>query len=106
MLVCLFLLGGFALQRKDCKAAFGRRVHCSVQPPPPAWPGRAVPETGRNSWDGPKPISIIGSTGSIGTQVQPYKRDTRACLDAHFRTIFPVSDFTKEEIHERMPMFE
>ena len=39
------------------------------QGPPPAWPGRAVAEPGRKSWDGPKPISIVGSTGSIGTQV-------------------------------------
>lgn len=40
------------------------------QAPPPAWPGRAVAEPGRRSWDGPKPISIVGSTGSIGTQVK------------------------------------
>lgn len=39
------------------------------QQPPPAWPGRAVPEPPRQAWDGPKPISIVGSTGSIGTQV-------------------------------------
>lgn len=44
---------------------------CSAQPqgPPPAWPGRAVPEPDQKRWDGPKPISIVGSTGSIGTQV-------------------------------------
>ncbi|KAJ1398219.1 hypothetical protein SESBI_31215 [Sesbania bispinosa] len=62
--------GSFALKRKDqCGAASGRRVYCSLQaPPPPAWPGRAVPEPGRKTWDGPKPISIIGCTGSIGTQ--------------------------------------
>jgi hypothetical protein len=36
---------------------------------PPAWPGRAVGEevVKRN---GPKPISLLGSTGSIGTQVE------------------------------------
>ncbi|KAF9625538.1 hypothetical protein IFM89_023849 [Coptis chinensis] len=34
----------------------------------PAWPGRAVAEQGRKVLDGPKPISIVGSTGSIGTQ--------------------------------------
>ena len=61
--------GGFALKRKDCGGAAGRRVYCSVQAPPPAWPGRAVPEPGRKTWEGPKPISIVGSTGSIGTQV-------------------------------------
>ncbi|XP_042395312.1 1-deoxy-D-xylulose 5-phosphate reductoisomerase, chloroplastic-like [Zingiber officinale] len=45
------------------------RACCSMQQgPPPAWPGQAVAEPGRKSWDGPKPISIVGSTGSIGTQ--------------------------------------
>ncbi|KAG6508509.1 hypothetical protein ZIOFF_033883 [Zingiber officinale] len=45
------------------------RTCCSMQQgPPPAWPGQAVAEPGRKSWDGPKPISIVGSTGSIGTQ--------------------------------------
>ncbi|KAG2678912.1 hypothetical protein I3760_11G025900 [Carya illinoinensis] len=63
------LSAGFALKRKDCRAVYGRRVCCSAQPPPPAWPGRAVPELGRKTWDGPKPISIVGSTGSIGTQI-------------------------------------
>ncbi|KAJ6418263.1 hypothetical protein OIU84_001612 [Salix udensis] len=49
----------------------GRNEKCSVQnqnQPPPAWPGRACPKPGRKTWDGPKPISIVGSTGSIGTQ--------------------------------------
>lgn len=62
--------GGLSWKRKDCRATYGRRVQCSAQPqPPPAWPGRAYPEPGRKTWDGPKPISIVGSTGSIGTQV-------------------------------------
>lgn len=61
--------GGFALKRKGCGAKVASRVHCSVNAPPPAWPGRAVPEAGRKTWEGPKPISIVGSTGSIGTQV-------------------------------------
>lgn len=60
----------FALKMKDANTV-AKRVHCSAQqPPPPAWPGRAVAEPGRKSWDGPKPISIVGSTGSIGTQVR------------------------------------
>jgi 1-deoxy-D-xylulose-5-phosphate reductoisomerase len=46
------------------------------QAPPPAWPGRAVAEPGRRSWDGPKPISIVGSTGSIGTQVKGLIKDS------------------------------
>lgn len=46
------------------------RVHCSAETPPPAWPGRAVPDKNIKTWDGPKPISIVGSTGSIGTQVR------------------------------------
>ncbi|KAL9326507.1 hypothetical protein ACSQ67_007152 [Phaseolus vulgaris] len=54
------------LLKKEC----GRRVSCSVKapPPPPAWPGRAFPEQVGKTWEGPKPISIVGSTGSIGTQ--------------------------------------
>lgn len=63
--------GGVALKRgDDGRASGGRRVFCSVQSsPPPAWPGRAVPELGYKTWEGQKPISIVGSTGSIGTQV-------------------------------------
>lgn len=57
------------MKRKNGGSTFGRIVQCSAQPPPPAWPGRAVPETTRKTFDGPKPISIVGSTGSIGTQV-------------------------------------
>lgn len=57
------------MKRKDSGKAFGRIVQCSAQRPPPAWPGRAFPEPGRKTWDGPKPISVVGSTGSIGTQV-------------------------------------
>ncbi|XP_061354095.1 1-deoxy-D-xylulose 5-phosphate reductoisomerase, chloroplastic [Gastrolobium bilobum] len=60
--------GSIALKRKDHGATSGRRVYCSVQAIPPAWPGRAVLETGSKTWEGPKPISIVGSTGSIGTQ--------------------------------------
>nr|KJB37090.1 hypothetical protein B456_006G189200 [Gossypium raimondii] len=61
--------GGFVL-KKDCGTTFGRKVQCSAQAPqpPPAWPGRAFPDPGHKTWDGPKPISIVGSTGSIGTQ--------------------------------------
>ncbi|CAN1846019.1 1-deoxy-D-xylulose 5-phosphate reductoisomerase, chloroplastic [Linum perenne] len=58
------LPGGFSVKRK---ASAGRRIQCSAQPPS-AWPGTAMPEPGRKIWDGPKPISIVGSTGSIGTQ--------------------------------------
>lgn len=64
--------GGVAFKRgDDGRASGGRRVFCSVQSssPPPAWPGRAVPELGYKTWEGQKPISIVGSTGSIGTQV-------------------------------------
>ena len=48
-----------------------RRVYCSAaHSPPPAWPGTAIPEPSDfKTWDGPKPISVLGSTGSIGTQV-------------------------------------
>nr|AVI24633.1 1-deoxy-D-xylulose-5-phosphate reductoisomerase [Lilium hybrid cultivar] len=60
---------GIHAMRKDKGMSCMKRVSCSMQQgPPPAWPGRAVSEPGRKSWDGPKPISIVGSTGSIGTQ--------------------------------------
>jgi hypothetical protein len=77
------MFAGCRLQGQHSKrgvAAFEMKVstqsvRCSVHGsssssngPPPAWPGRAVAEevVKRN---GPKPISLIGSTGSIGTQV-------------------------------------
>ncbi|CAI0398631.1 unnamed protein product [Linum tenue] len=63
------LPGGFNLKKKE---SGGRRIQCSVQQSQPspssAWPGTAIPEPDRKTWDGPKPISILGSTGSIGTQ--------------------------------------
>nr|QBZ39495.1 1-deoxy-D-xylulose 5-phosphate reductoisomerase [Santalum album]QBZ39497.1 1-deoxy-D-xylulose 5-phosphate reductoisomerase precursor [Santalum album] len=59
--------GRFPLKKKGCEETFRRILCCSAQPIPSAWPGRALPE-GSKSWDGPKPISIVGSTGSIGTQ--------------------------------------
>ncbi|CAM8924038.1 unnamed protein product [Rhodiola kirilowii] len=62
------LAGGFVLKRKDLGVSNSRRINCLAQTPPPAWPGRAVPELATKKWDGPKPISVVGSTGSIGTQ--------------------------------------
>ncbi|KAG4118212.1 hypothetical protein ERO13_D11G000832v2 [Gossypium hirsutum] len=63
---------GFVWKRKGYGTAIGRirRLQCSGQAPhpPPAWPGLAFPHPGRKTWDGPKPISIVGSTGSIGSQ--------------------------------------
>lgn len=70
-LLLMIHLGRFSL-KKDYGASFGKRIHCSAQQPPPAWPGRAVVEPDRKIWDGPKPISIVGSTGSIGTQVKDF----------------------------------
>ncbi|GJP34840.1 hypothetical protein CLOM_g8512 [Closterium sp. NIES-68] len=35
---------------------------------PPAWPGRAEAPASPHDWAAPKAISLIGSTGSIGTQ--------------------------------------
>ncbi|XP_078431064.1 1-deoxy-D-xylulose 5-phosphate reductoisomerase [Wolffia australiana] len=56
-------------QRRFREGRSSGRASCSAQQgPPPAWPGRAVAEPGHHVWDGPKPISIVGSTGSIGTQ--------------------------------------
>lgn len=71
-LLLVIHLGRFSLKKKDFGATFGKRIHCSAQHPPPAWPGRAVVEPDRKTWDGPKPISIVGSTGSIGTQVKDF----------------------------------
>ncbi|PKA63876.1 1-deoxy-D-xylulose 5-phosphate reductoisomerase, chloroplastic [Apostasia shenzhenica] len=62
-------LKGFSWKRREKGVCCSRLVTCSMQQAPqPAWPGRAVAEPGRKSWEGPKPISIVGSTGSIGTQ--------------------------------------
>lgn len=59
---------GIPLRRKERGVRYSWTTCCSLrQGPPSAWPGRAVAEE-RKSWDGPKPISIVGSTGSIGTQ--------------------------------------
>ncbi|KAJ4818080.1 1-deoxy-D-xylulose 5-phosphate reductoisomerase [Rhynchospora pubera] len=60
----------FPLKRRDKRARGSKsnRIVCSAQAPPPAWPGRAVPDPASTSWNGTKPISIVGSTGSIGTQ--------------------------------------
>lgn len=65
------------MKRKVGGTTYGTRLVCAAQAnqPPPAWPGRAFPEPGRDySRDGPKPISIVGSTGSIGTQVKKEKK--------------------------------
>jgi len=55
-----------------CRATGGVQV-------PPAWPGRcAVPEPGtypRLGADGPKVFSLLGSTGSIGTQTLDIARE-------------------------------
>ncbi|RRT67178.1 hypothetical protein B296_00039505, partial [Ensete ventricosum] len=65
---------GFHLKRKEKGTVLLRQTSCSMQQAPqPAWLGRAVAEPGHKSWDVPKPISIIGSTGSVGTQVKRFK---------------------------------
>ncbi|KAJ7515914.1 hypothetical protein O6H91_22G034400 [Diphasiastrum complanatum] len=65
---CSLRCRGVAQNGKSRGALKG--VSCSLaSPPPPAWPGRAtVVGSRKKTWDGPKPISLIGSTGSIGTQ--------------------------------------
>ncbi|CAA0830323.1 1-deoxy-D-xylulose 5-phosphate reductoisomerase-chloroplastic, partial [Striga hermonthica] len=63
-----FHAGGFSFKRKENGCTASKRVNCSAQTPPPAWPGRAAVDSDRKLWEGPKPISIVGSTSSIGTQ--------------------------------------
>lgn len=68
----LWWIGNFALKRKESDTKVTkRRVHCSAANSiQPAWPGTAIPEPSDfKTWDEPKPISVLGSTGSIGTQV-------------------------------------
>lgn len=65
--IIVWFSGVLGLKRKDCG---GGRVYCYLQSPPPAWPGRAIPDFEKNNWNTPKPITVLGSTGSIGTQVQ------------------------------------
>ncbi|PWA81903.1 1-deoxy-d-xylulose-5-phosphate reductoisomerase 1 [Artemisia annua] len=61
--------GGFSFKKKNVKFAIRKGIRCSAQPSvPPAWPGTALVDPGTKNWDGQKPISIVGSTGSIGTQ--------------------------------------
>ncbi|KAF7825848.1 1-deoxy-D-xylulose 5-phosphate reductoisomerase, chloroplastic-like [Senna tora] len=57
--------GVLGVKRKDGGSG---RFYCLVQSPPPAWPGRAIPDFETQKWNPPKPITILGSTGSIGTQ--------------------------------------
>lgn len=60
------------LRRKEFQKNVNLVTKCnlSADSVPPAWPGRAVTPETWHSWEsGPKPISLVGSTGSIGTQV-------------------------------------
>ncbi|MCO5566568.1 hypothetical protein L7F22_020245 [Adiantum nelumboides] len=61
--------GPKALRKGEVGKTSVRGVKCSAAPsPPPAWPGRAVVSDVKRTWEGPKPLSLLGSTGSIGTQ--------------------------------------
>lgn len=68
---CFDVPVGLDLRKNDKRTWSSAGIPCCSmqQSPPPAWPGRAVVEPGHTSWDSPKPIAIVGSTGSIGTQV-------------------------------------
>lgn len=48
-------------------AVLVRAQHLSAKPPPPAWPGRCSPPEVQHRAE-PKRFSLLGSTGSIGTQ--------------------------------------
>lgn len=72
-LILVWFSGSFPLRKKDTDTTVKRRVYCSAQSLSPAWPGTAIPEPKDfKTWDGPKPISVLGSTGSIGTQVRKF----------------------------------
>lgn len=60
------------MAQKGCRAQPSRQVvahaqHLSAPPPPPAWPGRCHPPEIQVRKE-PKTFSLLGSTGSIGTQ--------------------------------------
>ena len=61
-----------AVQAAPARGSLRPTRLCAAAAPtvPPAWPGRALlPDGAKPSWgSGPKPVSLIGSTGSIGTQ--------------------------------------
>ncbi|KAF3551541.1 hypothetical protein DY000_02006020 [Brassica cretica] len=100
--------GGCSLRKRNQGRSFGKGVvKCSVevqqqqqQQPPPAWPGRAIPEPPRQSWDGPKPISIVGSTGSIGTQVLYHYSSSIAWIIRTLFCFFAYSDWPVEKLKE------
>ena len=74
----MYLLPLYQINKKNAakgsrRAALSARVPQGVRSEaandvPSAWPGRAVVEDVKKI-NGPKPLSLIGSTGSIGTQV-------------------------------------
>ncbi|KAK8960691.1 hypothetical protein KSP40_PGU004720 [Platanthera guangdongensis] len=69
IMCCAFVGIGFPLKKREKVASCSKGIcFSSQQGPPPAWPGRAVADACQRSWEGPKPISIVESTGSIGTQ--------------------------------------
>ncbi|KAJ8449102.1 hypothetical protein Cgig2_004157 [Carnegiea gigantea] len=61
------LKGALSPKRKT-RVQTSARISCSAEQPPPAWPGRAVADPDHKMWEAQKPIAVIGSTGSIGTQ--------------------------------------
>eukprot|EP00250_Pteridium_aquilinum_P026319 c32833_g1_i1 orf=318-1760(-) len=62
-------VGVKAIQKGELRRVSARSIKCSAaSSPPSAWPGRAVVSEVKKTWVGPKPLSLIGSTGSIGTQ--------------------------------------
>ncbi|CAI7755666.1 unnamed protein product, partial [Closterium sp. NIES-54] len=56
--------------RRRVAAASAARASAAAETSavPPAWPGRAEAPASPHDWAEPKAISLIGSTGSIGTQ--------------------------------------
>lgn len=61
---------------------------------PSAWPGRAVAEEVKTR-TGPKPISLIGSTGSIGTQVRYLHKQMTSFKFCTFIVLFFCNDIVE-----------
>ncbi|KAL3153223.1 hypothetical protein ABBQ38_011973 [Trebouxia sp. C0009 RCD-2024] len=61
--------------RRSRRAVASTRCQSGSNGPPPAWPGRAVIKESSGKVKLPKKFSLLGSTGSIGTQTMDIVRE-------------------------------